>query len=324
MEKRILLGTTVIAVLAVSASWVSAKDEVPAAPAAPATTQPTEDKPAIPVELAGIHNSFLMGRSIYSGSCPEGEEGFRSLVQIGIKTIISVDGSKPVMEWAKKYGMRYVHIPVPYSGITRQEQLAIGRAVRDLPGPVFIHCHHGKHRGPTAAVIAAMINEGWTTTQALAAMKQAGTAPTYTGLWADARDFKQPTKEELDNADHSFPEAAKLPPTAAIMVGVDERFDVMGQIKAADWSAPADHPDIDPEHEALQLAEAFQGLKKSPEAAAYPADYLKKMDDAEQAARALQDALHGKDKAKAAEAYVALGKSCDSCHAVYRNPKLPE
>ncbi len=41
-----------------------------------------------------------------------------------------------------------------HGGISRDQSLTIARAVQDLPGPVFIHCHHGKHRGPTAAVMA--------------------------------------------------------------------------------------------------------------------------------------------------------------------------
>ena len=45
---------------------------------------------------------------------------------------------------------------------------AIAGAVAALPGPVFVHCHHGMHRGPAAAAVCAMSKEGWDRRQALA------------------------------------------------------------------------------------------------------------------------------------------------------------
>lgn len=46
-------------------------------------------------DLAGLHNVVLFHEGFYSGSAPEGDEGFNTLASIGIKTIISVDGAIP-------------------------------------------------------------------------------------------------------------------------------------------------------------------------------------------------------------------------------------
>src|SRR5438094_677830 len=81
-------------------------------------------------------------------SSPDGDEGFHSLQQLGIKTIVSVDGARPEVDLARKYGLRYVHLPIGYDAVPREQALRIARAIRDLPGPVYIHCHHGRHRGP--------------------------------------------------------------------------------------------------------------------------------------------------------------------------------
>lgn len=317
--KKLFAIVGALSTVAITVVWAAeTKDELRSSPTQTAE-QAKSTGPAVTVDLGPVDNGFRLGKKIISGSCPYGEAGFKALAQQGVKTIISVDGARPDEKIARKYGMRYVHIPVMYSGITRAQSLTIARAVRDLEGPVFIHCHHGKHRGPTAAVIAAMVNEGWTTGQAEAAMKQAGTSPHYTGLWAAAREWRPPTKEELDKADASFPSVAAVAATAAAMVTIDERWEHMSEVRDAGWKAPPSHPDIDPPHEALLLREDFRELARSPETARLPADYLQKLNEAESAAAALEAALRGNDIPKAQEAYKSVGASCKSCHVVYRD-----
>jgi hypothetical protein len=236
-----------------------------------------------------------------------------------VKTIITVDGGKPDLDLAQKFGMRYVHLPIGYNGMTRERQLEIGRAVRDLPGPVFIHCHHGKHRGPTAAVVALMISEGWTTTQAVTAMKIVGTSPTYSGLYDTAKAFQPPTQDELDAADATFPATASVPDLAMAMVALDERWEHLKDVRAAGWKVPKNHPDIDPPHEALLLQEDFREMLRTPDTQARPADYRRWLEESETAAAALQIALRDNHREKAEAAYQKILANCDSCHVPYRN-----
>ncbi len=294
----------------------------PAATEKPAETKPAEAKPtgpAIPVDLGPIHNGFRLGKKIISGSCPYGDEGFAALAARGVKTIVDVDGAKPDAELAAKYGMRYVHIPVAYSGITREQELEIIRAVRDLDGPVFVHCHHGEHRGPTAAVLAAMALEGWSNQDGLEALGQAGTSKGYAGLWADVREFAKPTDAEINAADNKFPSSAPIPALAESMVAIDGYFDSLKDSKAANWKAPAAHPDVDPAHQALLLKEQFREIKRTPQARAFPTDFMKRLDDAETAATTLEAALRGEDVAAKESALKEMGENCGSCHKLYRN-----
>ena len=46
----------------------------------------------------------------------------KRLADMGVKTILSVDGKTPDVEAAKKLGMRYVHVPIQYRGITESER----------------------------------------------------------------------------------------------------------------------------------------------------------------------------------------------------------
>jgi hypothetical protein len=63
------------------------------------------------VEAKGLHNVYRITDKLISGSSPEGDEGFRSLKELGIKTIISIYGARPDLDHARKYGLRYVHLP---------------------------------------------------------------------------------------------------------------------------------------------------------------------------------------------------------------------
>ena len=85
------------------------------------------------------------------------------------------------------------------------------RAVRDLPGSVYIHCHHGLHRGPTAAALALISIDGWSNENAIAAMKEIRPASIYKGLYRFGREFQRPESTEIDTADDQFREVDDVP-----------------------------------------------------------------------------------------------------------------
>jgi protein tyrosine phosphatase (PTP) superfamily phosphohydrolase (DUF442 family) len=283
--------------------------------------QPTPT--GIPTEAAGLHNILRVTDKLYSGSGPEGEAGFRSLRDLGMKTVISVDGARPNVELAHKYGLRYVHLPVGYDGVPREQALRIARAVRDLPGPVYLHCHHGKHRGPAAAAAAwRCLDAARPAADALALLRRAGTDPHYTGLYATVEALAPPEPGELDGVAADFPEVARVNDLARLMVALDERWDHLKAVRAAGWKAPPDHADLDPPHEALQLREHYRELARLPEVESRPDDFRRLLGEAEGAAGELEQALRA---GQAAEP--AFGRSaalCTQCHVQFRDaPRRP-
>jgi protein tyrosine phosphatase (PTP) superfamily phosphohydrolase (DUF442 family) len=281
---------------------------------------PTSDPPKI--QAAGLHNVYRITDKLMSGSSPDGDAGFKSLKELGVKTVISVDGAKPDIVHAHKYGLRYVHIPFGYDGIPRQQVLRLARAVRDLPGPIYIHCHHGVHRGPAAAAaIHLCLDESCTVEQALEEMRRAGTDPRYKGLYGSVRTTVRPAAKELDAVSAAFPEVEKVSDLASLMVQIDARWDNLKRAKAASWETPADHPDVDPPHEAVQLAELFQ------EAARLRHDdqenLRQRFDEARKEAGELEQVLKGKERKVtrqlADKAFAKIGTSCSQCHANYRD-----
>jgi hypothetical protein len=128
-----------------------------------------------------------------------------------------------------------------------------------LPGPVYIQCHHGKDRGPGAAVAANLcLDVQHSVQEAEALLKRAGTDRRYTGLVGLPRSLIRPTPEELDRVATDFPEVAIVSDLAQHLVEIEARFDDLKVVKKSDWQPPLEHPDIDPSHEALMLAEHYR------------------------------------------------------------------
>ena len=95
-----------------------------------------------------LPNAYVVHSQVISGGVPDGNAGFKQLRRLGVQTVISVDGARPDLARAKSHGLQYVHLPHGYDGISDARRLALAKAVLGLPGPVYIHCHHGKHRSP--------------------------------------------------------------------------------------------------------------------------------------------------------------------------------
>jgi protein tyrosine phosphatase (PTP) superfamily phosphohydrolase (DUF442 family) len=273
------------------------------------------------LEAPGLHNVLRVTDKLYSGSSPDGDAGFRSLRALGVRTVISVDGARPDVGRAHAFGLRYVHLPIGYDGVPEAQGRRLARAVRDLPGPVYAHCHQGKHRGPAAAVVARRcLDAGCGADAALALLRKAGTDPHYTGLYASAARFQPLSAAELDQVSADFPEVSPVPALAEWMVAVDELWDRIKEVRAAGWTAPPAHPDLDPAHEALQLVEAYREAGRLPDVARRPEELRRWLTEAEQAAQDLEAALRrGPDRPAAEAAYGRSAAACARCHGRYRD-----
>jgi hypothetical protein len=271
---------------------------------------------AKPVDFPALHNVVRLSEKLYSGAVPEGDEGFRTLQRLGIKTIITVDGAAPDVETALKFDMRYVHLPFGYDGCPTPTANRIVKAVRDLPGPVYLHCHHGKHRSPVGAEFARIALDGITPDQAVQELERAGTGKNYTGLYADVRNYKAPTPAALDALKADFPEVAPTPPLVDTMVKIELRFDRLMKLQKTGWKAA---PGREAAAEALQLQELYTELNRTKQVRRHAPDFRAWMREGETAGKSLEAALRA---GKLDEASLFLGKvasDCNSCHVKYRN-----
>jgi protein tyrosine phosphatase (PTP) superfamily phosphohydrolase (DUF442 family) len=223
--------------------------------AVPLVTAPPPPPAPVPVEAAGLHNVYRLSPALLSGSQPEGDAGFASLARLGVRTVISVDGQTPDVARAERFGLRYVHVPIGYDGVPRDKAVLAAKAVRDLPGPAYLHCHHGKHRGPAVAACVLLATDPAVTPAAAGrVLRTAGTDPKYAGLIGVPRTFARPTAAELA-APADFPAVAEVPTLARLMVEVDERWD---RLRAAPRS-----------EDAVQLAELYREAARLPRSAGF-------------------------------------------------------
>jgi hypothetical protein len=275
---------------------------------------------------SGVHNLFALGTNVFSGSTPEGEEGFAALQRLGVRTILSVDGARPDVELARKHGLRYVHLPHGYDGISPALQLQLAKVGSTLPGPIYVHCHHGKHRGPAAAAVICLTKDGWTVDQADAWLRAAGTATNYAGLYKTIREFKHPGAEAIRAATKHFPETAQVSGLVDAMVGIDERWEHLKDVRAAGYQSPKNHPDIQPANEAVILWEQYREAQRLPEAIQLGTDFIRKLKAAEEEVQEAERLLRLSASDPSAElrhrldrSFEAVGKSCASCHRDFRD-----
>lgn len=276
---------------------------------------------AAPQEGRALHNVHHIGKLI-SGGVPEGEAAFDELKRMGVRTIISVDGATPDVNRAGARGMRYVHIPITYAEVPEKQRLEIARAIRDLPGPVYIHCHHGKHRSPAAAAAAAVALGMVTPQEGVAFMKTAGTAPNYVGLYQCVAEATVASAAAISGASDEFPAVQRPQGMVAAMVEVDVAYEHLGNIRAAGWNTPKDHPDLIPAAEAGRLADQLRFSSEDPRAKAKGGDYGARLTAAIAHAAALEEGLVGGEGAEQLEArWKLVAASCKECHAAYRDTK---
>jgi protein tyrosine phosphatase (PTP) superfamily phosphohydrolase (DUF442 family) len=269
----------------------------------------------VPKEYSGLRHVLEAGEGIWSGSEPEGGEGFESLRKLGFTTIISVDGARPDVETAAKHGLRYVHIPFGYNGIPAEAGAALAKAAHDLKGPIFVHCHHGLHRGPAAAAVACIASGKTDHQQAIAFLGTAGTSKEYTGLWRDVANYVPPTKD------------AKLPELKAAtdvgsftlqMVEIGRGLDHLKLCQDAGWQPPRMHLDLVPSREAALLRDALQHARKN-RAGIEDKRFQKLMSNSSQLAGQLVESLQAGQKEEASTLAEALTQSCAQCHKAYRD-----
>jgi cytochrome c556 len=212
-------------------------------------------------------------------------------------------------------------MPIGYDGVEREEGKRIAKALAELPGPIYVHCHHGKHRSAAALAVACVMNGQLKPEQAESVLRTFGTGVNYLGLWKAARDARPLDAKELAETKVQYVERAKIPELAKRMVAVDQHNDHLKAVEKAGWTSPPGHPDLDPAHEALQLEEHLREAARTDDTKARPADFRKQLTDAEAAAAALREALSAKPVVgkTAAAAFKTLGASCASCHKSFRD-----
>jgi protein tyrosine phosphatase (PTP) superfamily phosphohydrolase (DUF442 family) len=291
---------------------------LPAGPAAYEVAGSVALPRVAPEDHHDLHNVFHLSERVISGSEPHGEEAIRRIAAMGVKTILSVDGAVPDAETAAKYGMRYVHVPIQYRGITREELLQIAKTFRELPGPFFVHCFHGKHRGPAAAALGRVLLDGASREQAVAEMRQwCGTSPKYAGLYEVIARGDLPSVATTSAYAFDFPAAHSYRGFRHLMIELARAFDNVTYASKRSWAPDPEHPDLDARNESAKLLDLLAKSLALPDER--PGDFQAWLRESTEAAATLREALQDGAHEAAGRALEAVRQRCEACHAAYRN-----
>lgn len=283
-------------------------------------------EPDLPKRLDSklLPNAQWVHANLLSGGMPHGEDAFQELATMGIRTIISVDGIRPDVASADKFGMRTIHLPHGYDGIAERRVLELAKAMRDSPKPIYLHCHHGKHRGPTAAA-AGCITNGWLPPQSAdPILRSAGTNPAFAGLYRTARSAKKVDAEVLDALEITFQSVADVPPIIDSMVAIDEVWERLKHAQSQGWNVG----EADPRSDALMLKEHYVELRRSESATQRETAFLELIDTARTLSETLENQLiHARSERLSAPLWLEradasmkrLSQNCLQCHTQFRD-----
>lgn len=260
------------------------------------------------IDAPSLPNAYRVDDSVVCGGLPDGEAGFAALAGLGIKTIISVDGQVPDVDAATKHGLRYVHLPHGYDGVPADRVLELAKAINDLPGPVYVHCHHGKHRSPAAAAAACVVAGRMDVAAANELLTVAGTSRDYTGLYQSVALAKPVDQQTLAMLKVTFEPIATIPELAASMVQVDAIWDRLKRVGGND------------PHQALLLREQFAEMLRMSDVADRGELFASHLQRSLDLARELETTV--KRSAEADERAVVMERieaDCKACHRQHRD-----
>ncbi|MGD2017763.1 MAG: hypothetical protein PVJ89_06600 [Planctomycetota bacterium] len=283
-----------------------------------------------PGNYPGLQNVYRFSDRIITGSEPVDREALAQLEAWGVRTVLSVDGKAPDAEGAEELGMRYVHVPLQYKGITDDQIAQISKVFRELEAPFYVHCFHGRHRGPAAAAIGSVALDGLNRDRAIAEMRHwCTTAKKYEGLYLTVATARFPTAEETAAYDFDFTSARSFSGLREAMVTLTRSWDEVKLVRRNGWQPSADHPDLDPLRSATTVLQHLDACAEMDETATYADDFRQWLGVSREGTGRLVELLtdcrtapgaSAEDRTTELEAaYDVVAESCLECHSVYRN-----
>ncbi len=274
-----------------------------------ATSQPAAEHP--------LENLVFVEPDVITGSAPLDEAAFEQLAVLGVRTIISVEALPPDLRAAARHGMRYVHLPTRYNGLTPDELLRLAYALHTVERPVYVHCFHGRHRAPAAVAAAEVVLGRLSPAQALDVLEQAGTSPRYPGLFAAIDLAARLDPESIRCAAGPLPARVEPEPFLLAMGQIDRSWNALWRARQRDWQTDADARAL--AALARQLADELRTAAGHVPPQWQHAGLEGQLAASARRAARLAGALEHGRRSEASRHADRLRSSCTRCHAETRN-----
>lgn len=117
--------------------------------------------------------------TLFRGARPT-EAGMKKLVEMGVRTIVTLENDKKVVAqekaWAEKYGLRFHAIPMSVITPPKESKVDAFLQIAQDPAqlPVYFHCMQGRDRTGTMALAYRVKVQNWDFQQAYGEMKSYG------------------------------------------------------------------------------------------------------------------------------------------------------
>ena len=268
------------------------------------TIPPTQSVPS-PPPISVKFNFQQLTPNLMVGPRPSPEQ-IEELSALGIQKVISVDALPPESSLWKK-SIRVRHMPLGYRDLPKTLQLRLARELAADPVKTYVHCHHGKHRGPAAALAALRTLNQIDQAEAMVWLDRCGVE--YQGL-RDAVQDAQPESSDEIQAAKPLEEVAATRSLSRLMAEIDQVWDRLEKVPL-----PKDPIARTQKEDASQLVDLFR-LSSESAGPVEPA-YRKQMRQAIDLATELETQLQlGQD---AAQMRATLRASCRACHRAFRD-----
>jgi tyrosine-protein phosphatase SIW14 len=126
---------------------------------------------------AGVPNFHQVSERIYRGAQPT-PEGFRSLAQMGIKTIVDLRREEPQVRGEQRVvealGMKFLSVPMSMQAPTEEQIARVMQELNSNSDPIFVHCHGGRDRTGTVIACYRKAHDAWDSQKALQEADLAG------------------------------------------------------------------------------------------------------------------------------------------------------
>jgi protein tyrosine phosphatase (PTP) superfamily phosphohydrolase (DUF442 family) len=181
---------TLLVVLLLCAS-VCAQETAPKVAEIPESRPASEARYESLGDLPGVQRVTRFSDRLYRGAQPQDVKGMLELRKLGVTAIIAVEEpDKDEIDAGAKAGIRVVNIPTEYGGFPQAVVDELVATYRKADETIYVHCHHGKHRGGAAAAILRMTFEGIPQLEAVQELAELGCSKRYPGLYETVRKYR--------------------------------------------------------------------------------------------------------------------------------------
>lgn len=215
------------------------------------------NSPIQPLNDPLLPNAFRFSKNLLSGARPENDAGIQALKRLDVKTIICVDADPPETDIADRLGIMTVHLPISFRELPAKRALELAKAVRDLPGPIYVECNSGKHRSVPAAAVASILLGEMTPQQGALALQAAGTSTGYPGMYAAVQSAAKVSKETLDGLTVNFTARAEVPRLPKTMVEIEKTWRRIEMAQSLNWKVPDTRKDLKVDDDLLHMIDLF-------------------------------------------------------------------